>query len=438
MHVASENGAAEIVGALVMHGGNVNAEDNKGVVPLQLAIIGDYDDICHTLTTNGADVSLRYAAGRVRRQSDAEAIDILSRADRYGHLLVTPSSRSTNSISSSDEITVAPEATPPTKTPKMATDFSASNGIDTKANAKKLKKEVERAQKWSRMLKKWDKVTSKGKNMDKVISRAEKGIPDRVRGEAWKRLSGAVGQQEQHKERYAELGTRKSKWVTQIDLDVNRSSRNHLQFKERYGKGQVALFNALKAYSVYDEEVGYCQGMSDITSLLLKYVTEEEAFWMLERLMYDPKWNMRELMLPGFPRLQAAFQIHDVLLEEYCPELFKHLKKENVVPAFYATKWYLMAFLDIFPFDVTLRLWDVLFAEGYDIVFSIAINVLMMYQDKMKGQSFDRIMAFLRSLEAKTDIDTDKLLASILRNKISSRKIRKVEATLKKKGSISA
>lgn len=270
------------------------------------------------------------------------------------------------------------------------------------------------------------------KKAEKVVSRAAKGIPDCVRGEAWKLLSGATTQMQVNKHKYADLSTRKSKWVTQIDLDVNRSSRNHLQFKERYGKGQVALFTVLKVYSLYDEEVGYCQGMSDITSLLLKYVTELEAFWMLERLMYAPKWNMRDLFLPGFPRLQSAFTLHDMLLKERAPALAAHLAKENVLAAFYATKWYLMAFLDIFPFDITLRLWDLLMAEGYEIVFSIAINVLIMFQDRMLGKSFDRIMAFLRTLETKVDIDTDKFIATIVKNKIPIKKIRKMDANLSK------
>jgi hypothetical protein len=355
-----------------------------------------------------------------RRQSDAEAIDILSRADRYGHII---SSRDSRSDISTDAITVIDQS-----------QASNNSDVNSKAYTKKVKKEMARANKWSKMIKSWD--TYSVKNAEKVVSRAEKGIPDCVRGEAWKRLCGASTEMEQRSEKYGELRAMKSKWVTQIDLDVNRSSRNHLQFKERYGKGQVALFNVLKSYSAYDEEVGYCQGMSDITSLLLKYVTEIEAFWMLERLMYSPKFNMRDLVLPGFPRLQASFLIHDALLLEYAPALAAHLKKENVVPAFYATKWYLMAFLDIFPFDITLRLWDVLFAEGYDIVFSIGINVLLMYQDQLLAKSFDKIMAFLRTLESKTDIDSDKFLATILRNKISTRKIRRVEARLKKKGSI--
>lgn len=39
--------------------------------------------------------------------------------------------------------------------------------------------------------------------------------------------------------------------------------------------GQTALFNTLKAYSVYDKRVGYCQGMGFIIALLLLYMTEE-------------------------------------------------------------------------------------------------------------------------------------------------------------------
>ena len=66
-----------------------------------------------------------------------------------------------------------------------------------------------------------------------------------------------------------------SKWSEQIDLDINRSYRNHILFRERFGEGQISLFNILKAYAVYDQEVGYCQGMSDMTAFLLMYIPEE-------------------------------------------------------------------------------------------------------------------------------------------------------------------
>jgi hypothetical protein len=66
-----------------------------------------------------------------------------------------------------------------------------------------------------------------------------------------------------------------SQWSEQIDLDINRTYRNHIMFRERFGQGQVELFHILKAYAAYDKDVGYCQGMSDLTGFMLMYVTEE-------------------------------------------------------------------------------------------------------------------------------------------------------------------
>ena len=46
-------------------------------------------------------------------------------------------------------------------------------------------------------------------------------------------------------------------------------------FRTRYGPGQRALFNVLRAFSNYDKQVGYCQGMTNIVTILLMYYTEE-------------------------------------------------------------------------------------------------------------------------------------------------------------------
>jgi Rab-GTPase-TBC domain len=45
--------------------------------------------------------------------------------------------------------------------------------------------------------------------------------------------------------------------------------------------GQSALRRVLRAYSYYDPEVGYCQGMNFIAGMFLTVMSEEEAFWML-------------------------------------------------------------------------------------------------------------------------------------------------------------
>ena len=45
----------------------------------------------------------------------------------------------------------------------------------------------------------------------------------------------------------------------------------------------------LAAYSMYNMEVGYCQGMSEIAALLLMYMNEEDAFWALSALLSNKR-----------------------------------------------------------------------------------------------------------------------------------------------------
>ena len=45
--------------------------------------------------------------------------------------------------------------------------------------------------------------------------------------------------------------------------------------------GQAALRRVLRAYSYYDREVSYCQGMNFIAGMFLTVMSEEEAFWLL-------------------------------------------------------------------------------------------------------------------------------------------------------------
>jgi hypothetical protein len=45
--------------------------------------------------------------------------------------------------------------------------------------------------------------------------------------------------------------------------------------------GQEALRRVLRAYSYYDREVGYCQGMNFIAGMFLTIIPEEDAFWLL-------------------------------------------------------------------------------------------------------------------------------------------------------------
>ncbi|KAG2482324.1 hypothetical protein HYH03_018746, partial [Edaphochlamys debaryana] len=58
--------------------------------------------------------------------------------------------------------------------------------------------------------------------------------------------------------------------------DIHRTFPEHPYFS--LDAGQQALFRVLKAYSLHDLEVAYCQGMAFMAGVLLMYVPDEMAF----------------------------------------------------------------------------------------------------------------------------------------------------------------
>lgn len=58
-----------------------------------------------------------------------------------------------------------------------------------------------------------------------------------------------------------------------IFIDLGRTFPNHMFYKAALGIGQLSLFNILKAYSILDPELGYCQGLGFICGVLLLHVS---------------------------------------------------------------------------------------------------------------------------------------------------------------------
>lgn len=70
------------------------------------------------------------------------------------------------------------------------------------------------------------------------------------------------------------------------DIKITSSGGSNHLLSDSSGAGSIpsglaALRRVLRAYSYYDREVGYCQGMNFIAGMFLTFMTEEEAFWML-------------------------------------------------------------------------------------------------------------------------------------------------------------
>lgn len=282
--------------------------------------------------------------------------------------------------------------------------------------AKQRQVEVEREKKWLKMTKAWDKYFGSDK-VRMLIRRVYKGIPDKLRGEVWSRFLELNRVKEEQQGKYKEMKKRAREWspdVRQIDLDVNRTYRDHIMFRERYGVKQQALFHVLSAYSMYNTEVGYCQGMSQIAALLLMYLNEEDAFWALSILMSDQKHAMHGFFIPGFPKLLRFQEHHDKLLAKCLPKLKKHLDKQEVLTSLYTLKWFFQCFLDRVPFTLTLRLWDIYILEGERILTAMSYNLLKMNRKQLMRMGMEHIVEFLQvRLERDFGSDDDAAIESL-------------------------
>ncbi|CAG5927314.1 USP6 N-terminal-like protein isoform 2-T3 [Menidia menidia] len=277
--------------------------------------------------------------------------------------------------------------------------------------------EVERTTKWLKMLKSWDKY----KNSEKLVRRIYKGIPLQLRGEVWCLLLDIPKIKEEKKDFYEKLKARArglSPDIRQIDLDVNRTYRDHIMFMHRYDVKQQALFHVLTAYSMYNTEVGYCQGMSQITALLLIYMNEEDAFWALVKLLSGQKHSMHGFFVPGFPKLMRFQEHHDRILKKMIPKLKQHLDNQEVFTSLYTMKWFFQCFLDRTPFTLTLRIWDIYILEGERVLPSMSYTILKLHKKHLLKLSMEELVEFLQVSLAKNfyfedDFVVDQLQASM-------------------------
>jgi Rab-GTPase-TBC domain len=127
---------------------------------------------------------------------------------------------------------------------------------------------------------------------------------------------------------------------------------------------QDGLFNVCKAYALFDEGVGYPQGMNFIIMPLLFTMPEEEAFCLLVRLMN--KYGLRELFIQDMPGLHLHLYQFERLLEDLEPALYCHLNRRGVSPKLYATQWFLTLFAYRFPLQLVMRVFDLVLSEGLE------------------------------------------------------------------------
>ncbi|XP_039590711.1 ecotropic viral integration site 5 protein homolog isoform X4 [Polypterus senegalus] len=275
---------------------------------------------------------------------------------------------------------------------------------------------------WGRMVNEWEDVRKKKEKQIKELVR--KGIPHHFRAIVWQLLCNA--QNMPIKEQYSELLKKTSPCEKLIRRDIARTYPEHEFFKEKDSLGQEVLFNVMKAYSLVDREVGYCQGSAFIVGLLLMQMPEEEAFCVFVKLMQD--YRLRELFKPSMAELGLCMYQFEYMIQEQLPELHVHFQSQSFHTSMYASSWFLTIFLTSFPLPVATRIFDIFMCEGLEIVFRVGLAILQMNQTELMQLDMEGMLQhFQKVIPQQLDNSPDKVIQAAYQVKYNAKKMKKLE-----------
>ncbi|XP_055299471.1 ecotropic viral integration site 5 ortholog isoform X5 [Sitodiplosis mosellana] len=275
---------------------------------------------------------------------------------------------------------------------------------------------------WAGIVNDWEAAT-KRKTSPSVKELVRRGIPHYFRAIVWQLLCGAS---DADKKQYADYIKATSACEKVIRRDIARTYPEHDFFKEKDGLGQEALFNVMKAYSLHDREVGYCQGSGFIVGLLLMQMPEEEAFAVLVQIMQQHR--MRDMFKPSMAELGVCmYQLENLVLEQF-PDLHVHFQSQTFQTSMYASRWFLTIYTTSLNLQISCRVMDIFLSEGMEFIFKMALAMLAIGKESLLSLDMEAMLKyFQKDLPEIVERDPEQLFNLAFSMKINTKQMKKWE-----------
>ncbi|KAL9006026.1 MAG: hypothetical protein Q9188_001204 [Gyalolechia gomerana] len=256
----------------------------------------------------------------------------------------------------------------------------------------------------------------------KTLRYIRKGIPPAWRGAAWFYYSGGLKLLEENPDTYHSLISKVSELDTNdaesIERDLHRTFPDNIHFKidQPVNSGietplLSSLRRVLQAFAIHRPHIGYCQSLNFVAGLLLLFLPEEKAFWMLHIITTNYLPGTHGISLEG---ANVDLWVLMLALKESSPSIWAKIGVGDVdvssihtarLPpiSLCTTSWFMSMFIGTLPIESVLRVWDVLFYEGSKTLFRIALAIFKMGEQRIKDvndsmELFQVVQAFPRGI----------------------------------------
>ncbi|KAK9241159.1 rab-GTPase-TBC domain-containing protein [Lipomyces kononenkoae] len=264
---------------------------------------------------------------------------------------------------------------------------------------------------WAAVVADYPRTAAKLPNL--LSKKIKGGVPPPLRGLVWQSMAGASDPTLESL--FNAFIAEPSPYDKVIGRDLHRTFPEVEMFRERGGRGQIMLGQVLRTFSLYDMQVGYCQGLAFLVGPLLMHMDERSAFCVLVRLMEE--YDLRTMFTADMAGLHLRiFQLTQIL-RKFVPAVTDHM--ENLgVQSIYATQWFLSFFAVTCPLNILLRIYDVIFAEGaLETLMRTAVAIMQANQERILSlREEDEVLQLLlgRSLWEVYEGNADALISDAM------------------------
>lgn len=246
-----------------------------------------------------------------------------------------------------------------------------------------------------------------------------------LRGEIWKMICKVHNSKSQYKRHIIDkfIEQEDPKAEQKIMKDLKRTFPTVAEFKTPHTTGQNRLYNVLKAYSAYDPEISYCQGMNFIAGILLQVIPDQEdAFWCMVFVMFVRDW--RSIFLENDnTRIQQMISDLESFVKRNCKSVFNHMKAEEVATfeSCFSTQ-----LISLFIYDSDLeqaiKIFELFLFEGEQVLLNLLGGMVIHKKRSIVRLTELELMNYLRK-DMVTECLTEMSISEILTNANSGQPI---------------
>ena len=167
-----------------------------------------------------------------------------------------------------------------------------------------------------------------------------------------------------------------SSLLSSMELDIQRTvDESHLSptLKGRANMKRDMLM-VLEAFAQYRPDVGYVQGMTYISAVLLLYLDPAMAFICFVNLV------SQDIFLSFFrfssKRRDAFLTSIGVIVAAQHADMSAHLESLGITPDMYMVEWLVTLFARTLRFECITRLWDCYMLDGVSAIYRATLSVM--------------------------------------------------------------